>query len=393
MISESYDVVIVGGGPAGSTAARVIAENGLSCLILDRRRKIGIPVQCGEFLPTPREMVSLFPNSPRAQRLVDIPKHLIRNKCDTLSLVSPREKEYAFSMEFNVISRDLFDFHLSNQATQKGATLLLEANVLGIHQKHFVVYRHHGETKKVKAKTIIGADGPNSVIAQCIGSRYRDPLRDMSYSLQYVMEGISCDSDRCTMFFGSNVAPGGYMWIIPQSDSRANVGFGIRRKYGTSLNLRGMLNRFLKSRANLRNGQIIQRVGALIPVGGPKRTVHGEHVILLGDAAGHVMSTNGGGIPTALIGGEIAGETVVADSKSGHSLKQYEQAWRSEIGSELYRSLAMLRVADIVMNSDALTEIGMHLAGSRYLEDVIRCRYPKPLEVPGRLLEYFLTRI
>jgi geranylgeranyl reductase family protein len=393
MDSESYDVVVVGAGPAGSTAARVIAESGFSCLILERRRTVGVPIQCGEFLPIPREMISLFPNSPRARKLVNVPNELIKNNCHTLSLVSPRGKKYSFGMEFNVIARDLFDLHLVNQATRNGAELILQAHVLGLHRRDTVVFRHNGAIRKVKGKVIVGADGPSSTIAKSVGASYRDFDRDMSYSLQYAMEGIKCNPSICSMFFGSRVAPGGYTWIIPKSSSAANVGFGIRKKFGKSLNLRSMLDRFVRTNPNLVDGTILRRVGAQIPVGGPKETVHNDNLILVGDAAGHVMSTNGGGIPTALVGGEIAGETVAGYLESRISLTDYERKWKEEIGNELYSSLTMLRIADFVMRSDSLTEVGMRLAGSRFLEDVIRCRYPRPLVHWGRAAQYFLTKI
>jgi digeranylgeranylglycerophospholipid reductase len=392
MISGDYDVVIVGAGPAGSTAARVIAKSGLNCLLLDRRKTIGLPVQCGEFLPTSREMRSLFPSSPRAQRLVKVPSSIIRNQCNTLSLVSPHGQEYSFRMEFNVIARDLFDQHIASTAQESGANLLLRANVLGL-QGNNVIVKYKKELRKIKARVIIGADGPTSIIAKSIGSGYRNPARDMSYSLQYTMDGISCDSNRCKMYFGSEAAPGGYLWIIPQSSTKANVGFGIRKQFANSLNLSGILDTFIKSKPELGQGNIKKRVGALIPVGGPKKCVESENILLVGDAAGHVMSTNGGGIPTALVGGEIAGETVVSHINNDISLKQYEKTWKLEIGLELYRSLAMLRVADVAMMNDSITEVGMKLAGSKYLEDVIRCRYPKPLEFIGNKLEYFLIRI
>ncbi|MFW9890437.1 MAG: NAD(P)-binding protein, partial [Candidatus Thorarchaeota archaeon] len=89
MVENSYDVIVVGAGPAGCTAARVTAAAGFKTLIIDRRKKIGVPIHCGEFLPAPREMHDLLRDSPRAPRLVDIPSDLITNRTNRLMLASP----------------------------------------------------------------------------------------------------------------------------------------------------------------------------------------------------------------------------------------------------------------------------------------------------------------
>ncbi|MHA1216968.1 MAG: NAD(P)-binding protein, partial [Candidatus Thorarchaeota archaeon] len=86
---DKYDVIVVGAGPAGSTVAAAVAKSGFSTLVVERRRVVGLPVQCGELLPTPREMADLFPNSPRAQRLADVPSDVIVNRTRTMRLVSP----------------------------------------------------------------------------------------------------------------------------------------------------------------------------------------------------------------------------------------------------------------------------------------------------------------
>ena len=87
MSPEIFDVAIVGAGPAGNAAAQVLAEQDLEIVILERRSTVGVPIQCGEFLTTPSEIARMFPSSPRAQKLVDVPESIIANQCDTLRLV------------------------------------------------------------------------------------------------------------------------------------------------------------------------------------------------------------------------------------------------------------------------------------------------------------------
>ncbi|MGY5876766.1 MAG: geranylgeranyl reductase family protein, partial [Candidatus Thorarchaeota archaeon] len=302
MNSNKYDVVVVGAGPGGSTTARVTADAGLKTLLLERRHTVGVPVQCGEFLPIPSEVARMFPNCSRAPHLVDVPKSVIRNRCSQLQLVSPRWREYNFKMLSNVIDRAGFDQHLADTSVDAGAELCLSSRVVGRQGQNRIVYSQDGKLSVVDTQVIIGADGPRSLVAKMIGSNYPRPERDISASIQYVMTGVDCDSTATSMFFGSHIAPGGYAWIIPRSSSIANVGFGARRPFSSdSVPLRAYLERFIQSHPGLRNGSIETRVSASIPVGGPVTSTSVGNVLLVGDAAGHVMSTNGGGIPTALI--------------------------------------------------------------------------------------------
>jgi digeranylgeranylglycerophospholipid reductase len=278
----------------------------------------------------------------------------------------------------------LFDQHLVNQAVDAGATLELETRVLARNQDNLVKMKTRSGVEYARSRLIIGADGPRSTIAHSIGYNYPDEIRDMSQSLQYVMEGVDFDPSQPKMFFGHNVAPGGYAWVIPKEDGVANIGFGLRRSFmipGTTL--RSYLDNLLRTSPivapHVAGARIRSRVGASIPVGGPVRQTYTDNVLLVGDAAGHVMASNGGGIPTAMAGGEIAGEVAVAHFEDGQNLSDYESAWKQEFGNQLFSALAILRVADWMMRTDALTEVAMKITGSRYLEDVIRCRIPRPI--------------
>jgi flavin-dependent dehydrogenase len=197
------------------------------------------------------------------------------------------------------------------------------------------------------------------------------------------------------MYFGSQVAPGGYAWIIPKGESTANVGFGMRRPFGEpAVSLKQYLRRFIKSHplvsSRTKKAKIVSRVGAIIPIGGPVVKTYSENALLVGDAAGHVMASNGGGIPTALVGGEIAGESVINHLTDGDSLSAYEASWKREIGTELFTALRILRIADQVMPSDRITDQCMRLAGSRYLKHLIRCRLPAPVDLASKTLVRFL---
>ncbi|MHA2119526.1 MAG: geranylgeranyl reductase family protein, partial [Candidatus Thorarchaeota archaeon] len=220
--------------------------------------------------------------------------------------------------------------------------------------------------------------------------------RELCPSLNYVITEIECDPKTTEMYFGKQVAPGGYAWIIPKGDDIANIGFGMRRPFGApEVPLKQYLRRFIQSHPlvspRTKKSTIVSRVGAIIPVGGPVDRTYSKNAVLVGDAAGHVMASNGGGIPTALVGGEIAGEAVVSHLTDGASLGIYEETWSKEIGKELYTALRILRIADQVMPSDRITDQCMRLAGPRYLKHLIRCRLPVPVDFASRTLVKVLS--
>ncbi|NWF95859.1 MAG: geranylgeranyl reductase family protein [Candidatus Thorarchaeota archaeon] len=389
---EKYEVVVVGAGPAGSTAARTVAEHGHSVLLLERRRRIGWPVQCGELLPARTEIERLLPESPRASRLCTPPAHTVTNRCRLLRLVSPLGSIAEFRFLHSVLDRSLFDQFLADRAVDAGAELCLETAAVNRSADNHIGLRIRGrESLVVSGRVVVGADGPKSLIATSIRSVYPNEDRDMSLSMQYVMRGVECDEDVTEMHFGSSVAPGGYAWIIPKGDEVANVGLGLRRAFsreGTLL--RDYLNRFVKRNPNvsgmLARAKVVSRISAYIPVGGPTKRVHGPGVVLAGDAAGHVMASNGGGIPTALVAGELAGMAVSSHLKGGAPLSSYDAACRKEMGAVLEEALRVLRVADRVMRSDTVTDQCMRLAGPRFLQHLIRCRLPLPVALASKTL-------
>lgn len=388
-MKPSIDVAVVGSGPAGCAAAKAAASHGLRTVIFDSRAQVGVPIQCGEYLPTPTEMKDLLPLSPRAAKLVNVCSNHITNRCSHLRLFSPRGDIFEFSLNANIIDRTLFDQQLARQAEEAGAKLHLQSTVLERTSDNILVIRKKTGRRKVRARIVIGADGAQSRIARSIGIRCVNKARDYSSTVQFVMTNVDCDADITEMFFGNQIAPGGYAWIIPKGNSIANIGLGLRECFASNrARALDYLHRFIKSHPlvapRLKNAQIIRRTGAIIPVGGPVKRTCSDSVLLVGDAAGHVMASNGGGIPTALVGGDIAGHAVMKHLHEDVPLSWYEETWKKEIGSELLSALAILRIADYVMISDNLTNLCMRLAGVRFLKHLIRCRLPLPVNLASK---------
>ncbi len=397
ILTELYDIAVVGAGPAGSTVARVLARNGFRAVVLDRRSIVGLPVQCGELIPTPLEARNLFPNSRRMPQAVHVPLKFVTNKTQAIRLISPNGTPYEFSFQANIVDRSKFDKYLVSLAEDSGAEIKLNSIVKKRIRNNELMTQSNKIESKVRAKIVVGADGARSVIAKSLGSHFVHPEVNLSPSLQYVMSSADVDPSVVEMYFGGKIAPGGYAWVIPKGNGVVNVGFGMRRNIAhDDTPLHTYLKRFVfKTLASsLRHAKIESRVGAIIPVGGPLKRTWLNNVLLVGDAAGHVMASNGGGIPTALCGGEIAGEVITNYLVNNDFLCNYEKQWRLEFGKELDTALRVLKVADNVMPSDAITDICMKLAGVRFLEPLIRCRLPVPVDFASktmvRILNHFI---
>lgn len=394
-LTQPYDVAIVGAGPAGSTAAKVVAGQGFRTVLFDRRGTVGIPIQCGELVPTPSEARRLFPNSKRMPRSVSIPSEFVTNKTRAIRLISPNGSAYEFAFDANIIDRGRFDQHLTQRAEDAGTELFLNSVVKGRSHNNELSIKKDRVDSTSTAKVVVGADGTNSIVAKSLGDQFVHSDSDLSPSLQYVIRDGDVDPSVIEMYFGCKIAPGGYSWVIPKGDGLVNVGFGMRRSIAQdNTPLRAYLDRFVFKTlsSSLKSAKIESRVGAIIPVGGPLKKTWSKDVLLVGDAAGHVMASNGGGIPTALCGGEIAGDTIISHLNGNVPLSDYEEQWRAEFGKELDTALRVLRVADTVMPSDAITDICMRLAGVRFLEPLIRCRLPLPVDLASKTMVRILNQ-
>ncbi len=307
------------------------------------------------------------------------------NRTSRTSLISPDGHAVDFSFKTNIIDRSKFDVHLAQQAIDAGCELHLSSRVTARSHSNVLSMRTRSEQRQLHSNIVIGADGPTSLISKTLGNSYPDINRDLSLSLNYLMSGVDCDENEVLMFFGKNIAPGGYCWIIPKGDSKANVGFGLRKSLsvpGISLTtyMKNFMSKNKIAAPMLKDAKILSRVGALIPMAGPVFHTYSENAVLVGDAAGHVMASNGGGIPQALGGGYIAGHVTASHLEKGTPLSTYEKIWRNEFGNELDSAVSILRIADGIMSSDPLTNICMRLAGRQFLEPLIRCRLPLPVE-------------
>jgi len=354
-VEAVYDLVVVGAGPAGSTAARYAARRGLKVLLLDRRREIGVPVQCGEYVAKDEEVRTIFPGVEGLDDLMEVPHRVRQIDTDLIRIWSPAGRHWDIPFGGYTVRRDKMDQGIADQAVAEGAELRTETTVHRVRGR--VAVTNHGD---IEGKVVIGADGPRSTVARSVGLPW--PVSGPAMSCT-----IDGDFDSVTEMFFGNLAPGGYAWIIPKGPC-ANVGLGAWRYF------RGRLDTLFRKFLDSRGLPHLHGTGGYVPVTGPiDRTVK-DHVLLVGDAAGHVMATNGGGINASMICGRIAGEAAADSVLQGTPLKAYETRWRAVADAPLERARRVKNLADRFFGSDRLLEVAMRLLGARRMGHAIRCQ-------------------
>ncbi|MFP4655263.1 MAG: geranylgeranyl reductase family protein [Methanohalobium sp.] len=323
-----YDVVVVGAGPTGSIAARYAALNGAEVLLIEEHQSIGSPVGCTGLLST--RAVYECDLEPSDDFVLNSVRGAFVYPPDGTCLPIDGGQTKAY-----VVSRKIFDRKLAQLAAEAGVDVLLRTRAVGIEnssriQKLYVV--NEGVSETIEANVVIGADGIRSNISQMTG------LGNVGKIISGIqIEGLyeSRNSDFVEVFPGS-YAPGFFAWAVPISNNISRVGLGTTEPDAVQY-----LNRFLTSNPEVSRrygGNMMDFVVGGIPVGTLDKTFT-DGVIVVGDAAGQVKPTSGGGIyPGALcakIAGDIAAKSAINGDSSEYNLSEYEKRWKSRIGREL----------------------------------------------------------
>ncbi len=293
---EKFDVLIVGGGPAGSTCAYRLAKSGAKVLVVDFKKQIGKPVQCAEFVPVQlsHQFKEFFPQEVIAQRVQNMVHY------------TPWKQTVSMWSEGYILNRELFDLNISKLAQSYGATYMLQTQFLGFEDGKAVLENIPTRQRiKVQANIVVGADGPRSKVAKLTGNHTRDFLTTAQYTMK-----LRTKLEDLIIYFRDYI-PGGYGWIFPKSEW-ANVGVGIDPQY--PINVMDSLRRFIQE--VISHGwveeKVINRTGGWIPAEGLLDVVRGR-VLLVGDAGGFCHPITGGGIANAVLSGNACAESIIDD--------------------------------------------------------------------------------
>jgi digeranylgeranylglycerophospholipid reductase len=375
-----YQILIIGAGIAGLTAAIESARSGFKVAIFEKNKKIGYPLSCGEYIPNHIELKKIFPNTQNFKKLFSYPKEFIRNKCTKVHVHGSSERFWEYKLNSIVINRPELQQYLAEQCLAEGATFHKGSEVDSYKPNGDLTFNGK-KISKINGEVCITADGPTSRIARNAGLLVPHIPSELSPCKGYIIDNANLDSTICHVFFSSKYAPGGYGWIIPWNENKANIGVGIRTSFlKPNQNLDLCLKKFIEEHPVVsrmtKQAKIMDKIHGLVPVGGPIPITYTSNLMVTGDAAGFVMACNGGGIPTAVLSGYLAAQTAKKHLTDNEPLEIYEKEWRHQIGDGLKKAIYIRRIADRIMINDSLMETFLDLVGSRRVGELMTCRIP-----------------
>jgi digeranylgeranylglycerophospholipid reductase len=356
-VRDSYDCIVVGGGPAGAWAAKHAAENGASVLLLEKDREVGVPVRCAEAV-----------GEGGFKTVVEPDPRWISTVIHGAVLIAPNGREVVVESETTrgyVLDRKIFDYDLVHMAARRGVEVKTKAYVSDLIKPNGAVegvrVQHLGKQYDLRAKVVIGADGVESRVGRWGGLRTNIKLKDMESCLQMTLANVKVDPRYIYLYFGDQIAPGGYLWVFPKNDQLANVGLGVSGEFARHKSAKRYLQEFVDK--NFPNASVLYTVVGGVPCAATLKKIVGDGLMLVGDAAHQVNPMSGGGIVTAMQAGQIAGRVAAQAIEEGDisekRLDEYAREWHKAEGKnhERFYSIkkAIYKLTDDDLNATADT--------------------------------------
>ena len=326
-----YDVVVVGAGPVGATAARYAALNGASVLLIEEHASVGSPVGCTGLLST--RAISECDVKPTDDIVLNSVRgaHVYSPGGGCLPIDGGKTKAY-------VVSRKMFDRKLVAMAVDTGVDVHIKTRAVGLDRSNRlqkVSVLQNGIPKTITAGVVIGADGIRSNIAKMAGL---GQVQKVLSGIQIEAPYSSNDTNFVELFMGSQ-APGFFAWTVPVNENISRIGLAVPPSDESNA------IQYLKNLLNSDKGLLARYGGGALDVVyggiplGPLEKTAADGVLIVGDAAGQVKPTSGGGIYTGAVCAKIAGEVaaLAASEKdaSVNRLNEYDKRWRAKLGREL----------------------------------------------------------
>jgi digeranylgeranylglycerophospholipid reductase len=341
MSNVDTPVVIIGAGPAGLTAARVLTELDIDYILLSREKVPGENKACAGFIPS------------SALRDFDISTLPGAHPVTTVRMKFPRQDmktvEFGAKVGVNVSRADLGMTMLKYVGAGSGEIRLqTEVGRVSVKQSGCEITLHkQGQSEKLTSEIVIDTSGVNPVSLKTVQLRERLPDHLMGYTAQYQMRRPSSMGSLDGVndfYYGSDFSPSGYAWVFPRGHDIA-VGTGgllmffKEEKKSMFDYLDHLISHDDSARVALENAEVVKRESALVPLAGIVQPSFTDRLMLAGDAAAHCCPITGEGIHYSMIGGKKAAQTAAQAVRkrdySAVALSKYEKDWIKAIGSNL----------------------------------------------------------
>lgn len=306
------DVVVIGAGPSGSTAAKHAALGGAQVILIDKKSEIGTPKRCAEGIyETGLKWLDIKPDERWiAQTIYGGVIHAPDGNDFVLTSEDINLKGY-------ILERKIFDKHMAMDAIRAGSKIMIKTLVTDVKRKTngFEVLCNSIEGNfTINTKLVICADGCESTIAKKVGIESTTQENMMSCA-QFEMCNVDCygDNDNIEFFIGNDIAKGGYAWIFPKGNQVANVGIGISGSSDETV-YNALLD-FIEKCPATKNAQAVELNIGGDPINGLVEKIYDDNIMICGDAAGQVNPIEGGGIILGMLGGMAAGKVAASSIK------------------------------------------------------------------------------
>lgn len=334
------DALIIGGGPAGLHAARRLAEAGFNVEVLEEHAEIGEPVHCTGVLAA--EAFDEF----------QLSRTSILNELKTALFWSPSGRQVTYAggrVEAVVVDRRIFDQHLLEAAQGAGAVVQRARRATAVDVDADGVTVRAGNLE-VRARVCILACGANYSLQRQLG------LGMPRLFLQTAQMELAAErTGEVELHFGVEVAPKGFGWAVPVCRSkRASVRIGVMCDHDAPGHFTRLARR-IAERWRVKEEAIGRPRQKILPLAPISRT-YGDRLLAVGDAAGLVKPTTGGGIYYSLVSGALAAEVLVDalrdNQTSSVRLARYEQLWRDKLSDEFQTQLSLRLLAHRMSDAD-----------------------------------------
>ena len=323
-----FETIIIGAGPAGLIAGKYLDN----CLILDQKKEIGVPVNCGEGISRKAlERQGIKPDS-----------SWISATIDSVQTIMPNGKSFGGFLDEAgyVLDRTKFEKFLASKSKAK---IRLNTKVIDIKRKDNGFEITTNNNYVLRSKYIIGADGPNSIVRNTFFQKKINFVPAIEYFVKLTKE---TETNIIKIFFDNKKYPDGYAWIFPKSKNSANIGLGGKG------NLTLAFNEFMENiiKPNYGNFELIQNKSGIIPFDNITISDN-KNIMLVGDAAGLIEPILGGGINQAMWSGKIAAQCVLNDEIN---------LYQSKIKALPFASQKLFKANKILysLSNESLNELG-----------------------------------